>query len=36
MWKPQVMCGGDMKKLLNSISHYINEFDVKKEFIKSS
>ncbi len=30
------MCKGDDKKLLNSTSHYINKFDVKKEFIKSS
>jgi hypothetical protein len=25
---PQIMCGGDIRILLNVISHYINEFNV--------
>ncbi len=25
---PQVMCGVDIKRLLDDTSHYINEFDV--------
>jgi hypothetical protein len=25
---PQVMCGGDIKRLMDGTSHYINELDV--------
>jgi hypothetical protein len=31
---PQVMCGGDIKRLMDGTSHYINELDVYNEFIK--
>ncbi len=28
------MCGGDIKRLMDGTSHYINELDVYNEFIK--